>query len=222
MVSGLCSEEGIARPGEGAGDHARAAGAFLTGMHPKKTEGHDIRVGISMDQLAARERGQYTAMLDFAAGDAVVHGRNGPVPARPVFSGLQDPVTTIEWSPRTVIMSCDGNLAVSSGRYREPEGLVGTFMTVWERDDRNDDYEWSYDVAGRDDPQPPPEVIEMATNSPVTMVPISIAPRVENAADWPAMRLMTAYMTTGANTGSMLGNIISLIAVLVKRSTQVA
>tara|TARA_B100000678_G_scaffold52124_1_gene41607 strand:+ start:483 stop:1247 length:765 start_codon:yes stop_codon:yes gene_type:complete len=111
-------------------------------------------------QLAARERGQYTAMLDFAAGDAVVHGRNGPVPARPVFSSLEDPETTIEWSPRTVIMSCDGNLAVSSGRYREPEGFVGTFVTVWERDDRNDDYEWSYDVAGRDDPQPPPEVID--------------------------------------------------------------
>ena len=62
MVSGLCSEEGIARPGEGAGDHARAAGAFLTGMHPKKTEGHDIRVGISMDQLAARVLGLETQL----------------------------------------------------------------------------------------------------------------------------------------------------------------
>ena len=62
MVSGLCSEEGIARPGEGAGDHARAAGAFLTGMHPKKTEGHDIRAGISMDQLAARVLGQETQL----------------------------------------------------------------------------------------------------------------------------------------------------------------
>jgi hypothetical protein len=62
MVSGLCSEEGIARPGEGAGDHARAAGAFLTGVHPKKTEGHDIRAGISMDQLAARVLGQKTQL----------------------------------------------------------------------------------------------------------------------------------------------------------------
>ena len=62
MVSGLCSEEGIARPGEGAGDHARAAGAFLTGVHPKKTEGHDIRAGISMDQLAARVLGQETQL----------------------------------------------------------------------------------------------------------------------------------------------------------------
>ena len=62
MVSGLCSEEGIARPGEGAGDHARAAGAFLTGVHPKKTEGYDIRAGISMDQIAARVLGQETQL----------------------------------------------------------------------------------------------------------------------------------------------------------------
>ena len=62
MVSGLCSEEGIARPGEGAGDHARAAGAFLTGVHPKKTEGHDIRAGISMDQIAARTLGEQTQL----------------------------------------------------------------------------------------------------------------------------------------------------------------
>ena len=62
MVSGLCSEEGIARPGEGAGDNARAAGAFLTGVHPKKTEGHDIRAGISMDQIAARTLGEQTQL----------------------------------------------------------------------------------------------------------------------------------------------------------------
>jgi len=62
MVSGLCSEEGIANPGEGAGDHARAAGAFLTGVHPKKTEGADIRAGISMDQIAARVLGQETQL----------------------------------------------------------------------------------------------------------------------------------------------------------------
>ena len=62
LVSGLCSEEGIARPGEGAGDHARAAGAFLTGAHPKKTEGHDIRAGVSMDQMAARVLGQETQL----------------------------------------------------------------------------------------------------------------------------------------------------------------
>jgi uncharacterized protein DUF1552 len=62
MVTGLCADEGIAQPGEGAGDHARAAGAYLTGVHPKKTEGHDIRAGISMDQIAARVLGQETQL----------------------------------------------------------------------------------------------------------------------------------------------------------------
>ena len=48
--------------GEGAGDHARAAGAYLTGVHPKKTEGTDIRAGVSMDQIAARVLGNETQL----------------------------------------------------------------------------------------------------------------------------------------------------------------
>jgi hypothetical protein len=32
--------------------------------------------------------------------------------------------------------------------------------------------------------QPPPEFIEIATNSPVTITPGNIAPTAENAADW--------------------------------------
>ena len=34
MLSGLNNKEGDPLVGEGAGDHARAAGAFLTGVHP--------------------------------------------------------------------------------------------------------------------------------------------------------------------------------------------
>ena len=62
VVSGLANKQGDALPGEGAGDHARAAGAFLTGVHPKKTAGADIRSGISMDQIAARELAQETQL----------------------------------------------------------------------------------------------------------------------------------------------------------------
>ncbi|MEP6715128.1 MAG: DUF1552 domain-containing protein, partial [Terriglobia bacterium] len=40
--------------GDGAGDHARAGATWLTGVHPKKTEGADIHAGISADQVAAR------------------------------------------------------------------------------------------------------------------------------------------------------------------------
>ncbi len=39
--------------GDGAGDHARASAAYLTGVHPNKTAGTDIRAGISIDQIAA-------------------------------------------------------------------------------------------------------------------------------------------------------------------------
>ena len=53
MLSGLTSTS--ARPhGDGAGDHARAMAAFLTGRQPRKTDGADIRVGVSADQVAAR------------------------------------------------------------------------------------------------------------------------------------------------------------------------
>jgi hypothetical protein len=40
--------------GDGPGDHARAAGAFLTCTQPVKADGSVIRVGISADQVAAR------------------------------------------------------------------------------------------------------------------------------------------------------------------------
>jgi hypothetical protein len=40
---------------DGAGDHARANGTFLTGVRVKKTAGSDIYAGISVDQLAAQQ-----------------------------------------------------------------------------------------------------------------------------------------------------------------------
>lgn len=46
--------------GDGGGDHARASAAFLTGVHPNKTAGADIRNGISVDQIAARHLGEST------------------------------------------------------------------------------------------------------------------------------------------------------------------
>jgi len=62
VLTGLSNKMGDAWPGEGAGDHARAAGAYLTGVHPKKTEGADLRAGLSMDQIAARVLGAETQL----------------------------------------------------------------------------------------------------------------------------------------------------------------
>jgi hypothetical protein len=62
VLSGLDDRLAFPRAGEGAGDHARAAGTFLTGVHVKKTEGADIQAGISMDQIAATELGKATQL----------------------------------------------------------------------------------------------------------------------------------------------------------------
>jgi len=62
VLTGLSNKMGDALPGEGAGDHARAAGAYLTGVHPKKTEGADLRAGLSLDQIVAKSQGVHTQL----------------------------------------------------------------------------------------------------------------------------------------------------------------
>jgi len=58
-----------ARPlGDGPGDHARAMSAFLTGAHPRKTYGADIKIGISVDQVAAQKVGQETKFSSLEMG----------------------------------------------------------------------------------------------------------------------------------------------------------
>jgi hypothetical protein len=47
-------------PKEIGGDHFRSSAVFLTHEHPKQTEGSDVRVGTSLDQLYAKRFGQDT------------------------------------------------------------------------------------------------------------------------------------------------------------------
>lgn len=47
-------------PREIGGDHFRSSAVFLTQGHPKQTEGSDVRVGTSIDQLYAQRFGQDT------------------------------------------------------------------------------------------------------------------------------------------------------------------
>jgi len=54
--------------GDGPGDHARANAVFLTGAHPLKTAGADIRNGISVDQIAAQEIGNQTRVKSLQLG----------------------------------------------------------------------------------------------------------------------------------------------------------
>jgi hypothetical protein len=46
--------------GDGSADHARATSTFLNGVHPKRTEGEDVRAGTTVDQIAVKKIGQET------------------------------------------------------------------------------------------------------------------------------------------------------------------
>ena len=76
VLSGLAHRTGRAYDGEGPGDHARASATFLTGVHPKRTEGADLRSGTSIDQIVAREFRQHTqlASLEVALDSTEVVG----------------------------------------------------------------------------------------------------------------------------------------------------
>ena len=54
--------------GDGAGDHGRCCGGYLTGTHVKKTEGADITAGVSMDQVVAKQFGDKTQIPSLEVG----------------------------------------------------------------------------------------------------------------------------------------------------------
>src|SRR5688572_7938487 len=67
ILSGLTSDGGRAH-GDGPGDHGRAGAAYLTGVHPKKTYGKDLKTGVSMDQIAARNLAGKTRFASIELG----------------------------------------------------------------------------------------------------------------------------------------------------------
>jgi hypothetical protein len=67
VLSGFAQANGRAL-GDGPGDHARAGATFLTGVHPRKTQGGNTRAGVSADQIAARQFGRFTQLPSFELG----------------------------------------------------------------------------------------------------------------------------------------------------------
>ena len=76
VFSGLAHERAEAN-GDGAGDHARANATFLTGCQARKTSGANIKLGISVDQIAAREYGKNTRFpsLELSSDGARLSGK---------------------------------------------------------------------------------------------------------------------------------------------------
>ncbi len=68
VLSGLDQNESKALATEVGGDHPRACTAWLTAAHARMTSGADLRAGISVDQIAAREFGKYTQVASLEIG----------------------------------------------------------------------------------------------------------------------------------------------------------
>ncbi|HSI14034.1 MAG TPA: DUF1552 domain-containing protein [Chthoniobacter sp.] len=74
VLSGLAQDRGRSN-NDGGGDHARSAGSWLTCSQPLKSEGSQIRVGISADQMAAHAVGNQTRFGSLELG--LEPGRQG-------------------------------------------------------------------------------------------------------------------------------------------------
>jgi hypothetical protein len=74
VVTGLYSDQAEAL-GDGGGDHSRASGTYLTGVHVKRSD-TVVEAGISMDQIAAQEFERETQLssLQLTVDDASLVG----------------------------------------------------------------------------------------------------------------------------------------------------
>ena len=76
VLSGLAHEKAEAN-GDGGGDHARANATFLTGCQARKTSGADIRLGVSVDQVAGKQMAGKTRLpsLELSSEGVRLSGR---------------------------------------------------------------------------------------------------------------------------------------------------
>ncbi len=63
-----CANAAPTTPEEVGGDHSRSAAVFLSGAHPKMTEGADFYCGTTIDQLYAQKYGQDTPLPSLELG----------------------------------------------------------------------------------------------------------------------------------------------------------
>ncbi len=102
----------------------------------------------------ARDRGQSVAAQAYAAPGALKRMGGGMRPLAQAAAELGGSALETQWRTRSVVMSCDGAIAIAQGRFADRQGMVGNYITVWERQG-DGEYEWTFEATGYDDPQPP-------------------------------------------------------------------
>jgi hypothetical protein len=120
VVTGLSHLQALSAPGEQVGVHERPCGAYLTGVHPKWTDGDDVRNGVSLDQIIAKEFGKDTqlASLELSLDSAGIVGacEKGWSCAYINTLSWQSPTTPLpmENNPRRVFERLFGDLSSTS------------------------------------------------------------------------------------------------------------
>ena len=152
------------------------------------------------DAVAATERafarraqsdGQWRAFRAFAAPDAVMFVPNVK-PLAEALSTAREPSVPVMWWPATIVMSCDGSVAVSTGPWvLAATAGKGSFTTVWRKTANG--YRWQLDH-GRGTPQ-----LIAAGNVPRVVTPSCTA----SAAD-PEVR-SNAYEKLAASVAASAG-----------------
>lgn len=94
----------------------------------------------------AKVDGQWTAFRKWSTADAVMFVPQ-PINAQAFLKDRKDPPVAMDWWPAASYVSCDGKTAVNTGGWRRPDGTVGYFTTVWQR---QADGGWKWLVDGGD------------------------------------------------------------------------
>ncbi|MXP11103.1 Cif family virulence factor [Pseudoblastomonas halimionae] len=147
VALGGCTQRTLKNtPGYGQGSGQRLGGRALEAVaNPSEVAATDIAFS-----RAARDEGQWTAFRRFAADGAKIHGKNGVIAAEPWLAAQTDPKAPVQWTPVGVWSSCDGSTAVTQGKFADPDGSWGYYVTVWQRQ-RDGRYRWVYDMGAPDD-----------------------------------------------------------------------
>ena len=119
--------------GDGNGEHSRASGVWLNGVHPKRTEGADVRAGTTADQIAAARLGQETPLpsLEISLENSYVVGNcdNGYSCVYTNTIAWRTPTTPLpmEHNPRVVferLFGEGGTSAERAARLREDRSIL--------------------------------------------------------------------------------------------------
>lgn len=126
---------------------ARAPGGALTSS-ARTGGGKAMAVTTALDAerafaADARTLGQWTAFRKWAAPDATMFVPQ-PVNAQAWLNDRKDPPASVDRWPTASYVSCDSGLAVNTGGWKRPDGSVGYFSTVWQRQ-KDGGWKWIVD-----------------------------------------------------------------------------